>query len=800
MNWKIFSAACVSIVLATFPQNIIGCGPDADPYDYYTSFFHQQLPGARNYQPFYYTSYNFLYDEAEPVATADVLSKEWATYCGNTVTAKDAKAFVTEFAWKDLNNLYYHVEKKQPLKIPDSVLKNNMTTYFMQQKKLEALGYIMYAKKAAPMVGGSADYWQAPVREQDKMDKHIKNGFQLLNVAKDDFIKLRYVYQILRLAHYSQRHKDVIDWYEKYMTFEQSTSVIKNLCTALKAGALFRNKQTDEAAYLFSKTFAANDVKRVSNFLGFNWSVQKGKSREHYLSLCKNNKEKANMLAMFALNSINSELPAMQSIYQLDPGCDALEVLAVREINKAEQNYFTPLLQKEKGGKALYFYWGDGVTDSAMNANKKSTVALADFFHKLATNNNTGNSALFETGAAYLTYILKDYSTAKKYLAAAAGMQPAQKLKDQQQLTQLLISINETNTVDAAFEETILPSLQWLREKAKTEKPVKAGFNEIVQWQIFYRNLMSEVLATRYHQQNEKHKEALCIGAADNIKNNSNNYYSTSNGIYFLRNNLSGKDINQLFALFEDKQPTKFTAFLLANNSIKKTTISDFAGTAYLREYDFTSAIAWFKKATDKKANTINTNPFADLLYDREEALLSEAKFITTKLAFAQEMLRLQQLSATDKANAAKHLYKMATGFYNMTYYGHAWKLVQYYRSGSDGYYIPDEATGFQKEYYGCYKAHEHFEKAMQASTDKNFKARCLFMMAKCAQKNIRKPQYSDFPNYDYEKYDAAEKKYFLLFKNNKYFPQLKKEYGNTPFYETAFDNCSYLRDFVAQK
>jgi hypothetical protein len=135
-----------------------------------------------------------------------------------------------------------------------------------------------------------------------------------------------------------------------------------------------------------------------------------------------------------------------------------------------------------------------------------------------------------------------------------------------------------------------------------------------------------------------------------------------------------------------------------------------------------------------------------------------------------------------------------------MTYYGHAWKLVQYYRSGSDGYYIPDEATGFQKEYYGCYKAHEHFEKAMQASTDKNFKARCLFMMAKCAQKNIRKPQYSDFPNYDYEKYDAAEKKYFLLFKNNKYFPQLKKEYGNTPFYETAFDNCSYLRDFVAQK
>ena len=100
-------------------------------------------------------------------------------------------------------------------------------------------------------------------------------------------------------------------------------------------------------------------------------------------------------------------------------------------------------------------------------------------------------------------------------------------------------------------------------------------------------------------------------------------------------------------------------------------------------------------------------------------------------------MQRLQKISETDKPNAAKYLYKMANGFYNMTYYGHAWKMVQYYRSGSDGYYIPNDATNFQKEYYGCFKAIAYFEKAMAASTDKNFKARCLFMMAKCSQKTI---------------------------------------------------------------
>ena len=136
MNWKIFITVCSSSALISFPQNIIGCGPSADPYDYYTSFFHQNLPDAKNYRPFYYTGYNFLYDDNEPVETADVLAKEWAAYCGSTVTAADAKKFVNKFAWKDLSNLYFNIEKNQPLKIPDSVNQNSMTAYFLRQKKL----------------------------------------------------------------------------------------------------------------------------------------------------------------------------------------------------------------------------------------------------------------------------------------------------------------------------------------------------------------------------------------------------------------------------------------------------------------------------------------------------------------------------------------------------------------------------------------------------------------------------------------------------------------------------------------
>jgi hypothetical protein len=785
--------------MVSFPQNIIGCGPDADPYDYYTSFFHQNLPDAKAYKPFYYTSYNFLYDETEPVQTSDVLAKEWSTYCGNNVIEADAKKFVNKFAGKDLSNLYFNIEKNQSLKIPDSVKRNSMTDYFIQQKDLEALGYIMYAKKVEPFVYGGESSWDLPQRDSVAMAKLIKNGQQLYVVAKKDIFKLKYAYQVLRLAHYSNRYNDVIKWYDEYAANITGNSVLQPLCVALKAGALFRTGKEKEAAYLFSKAFSASAAKRISNYLGFKWSVKYDAPRDEYLQLCKNNKEKADMIALFAMGSIANEVSSMKEIYKLDAGADVLEVLAVREINKLEEKYLTPLLQKEKTGKALYFSWNDNGTDSAVNANSNNAKELMNFLHDVSIEGKVKNVGLFETGAAYTAYMLKDYATAKKYLASALKMNLTQKVKDQWALTNLLVTINEKEKIDAAFEEELLPSIQWLEEKAKSEKPIVAGYSEILQWKAFYRNLMSEILAGRYHQQGDIHKETLAIGAADYIMRTNKDYFGYTNGIEFLRNNVVSKDVEKLFALMDNKQPNKFEAYLLNHNTVKKADVTDFAGTAYLRDYDYANAIVWFKKSADKKAGVINTNPFADLLYDQEEPLSIEAKFSTTKLAFAEEMQRLQKISETDKPNAAKYLYKMANGFYNMTYYGHAWKMVQYYRSGSDGYYIPNDATNFQKEYYGCFKAKTFFEKAMVAGTDKNFKARCLFMMAKCSQKQLHRPQYDEYAN-NYDKMDAAEQKYLLDFKRSQYFPQFIKEYSNTPFYKEAFNSCSYLRDFVRKK
>lgn len=796
MNWKAFITACISAAIVAFPQNIIGCGPEADPYDYYTSFFHQNLPDAKGYRPFYYVGYRAFYDEAEPTEVADVLADEWAAYCGTPVKKADAIKLVNKFAWKDLNNLYYNLEKNQPLKIPDSVKQNSMTAYFMQSKDLEALGYIMYAKQAEPFVLGGDGDWDALKRDSLKMAKLIKNGQQLYAVAQKDIFKQKYAYQFLRLALYSGRYTDVISWYDEYATKINYRSVLQPLSLALKAGALFRSGRQKEAAYLFSKVFAATTAKRISNYLGFTWSVDSKADKKDYLALCKNDTEKAAMLSLFALNSSENTLPDLQEIYKLNPASEELEVLVVREINKLEEKYLTPAMLKQPGGKPFYFTWEDESRDSIMRESEKEVTALASFLHSTAQKNNVTNAGLFETAAAYAAYMTRDYTSTKKYLSAAEKLPLTQKVKDQWALTNLLLTINEKETIDAAFEDQLLPSLRWLEERVKSEKAVILHYWDVQQWRSIYRNLLSEVLAKRYHQQGDLAREALCIGNADWIMKGRQETFTWRNGVDFLRGELMSKDVEKLYALVDNKQPSKFEGYIISRNSVTKKEVVDFAGTSYLREYNYDNAIEWFKKSADKK--TINKNPFADLLYDREEQLPGERSFKTTKLAFAQEMQKLE-LQAKQPASAASSLYKLATGMYNMSYYGHTWELVQYYRSGSDGYYIPKDATGFEKEYYGVYKAHDYFEKAMKASTDKNFKARCLFMMAKCIQKQEHQPQYNEYAS-NWDKLETDQKTFFARFKNNKYFPQFVKEYSGTAFYKEAFNSCSYLRDFVRKK
>ena len=78
-------------------------------------------------------------------------------------------------------------------------------------------------------------------------------------------------------------------------------------------------------------------------------------------------------------------------------------------------------------------------------------------------------------------------------------------------------------------------------------------------------------------------------------------------------------------------------------------------------------------------------------------------------------------------------------------------------------------------------------------STDKEFKAKCTFMLAKCEQKDF---VYTNESRWQY--YDSPLKNPFYRFSmQNKYFKELSTQYKDTPFFTIASRECTYLRDFL---
>ncbi|MEP6948537.1 MAG: hypothetical protein ABI863_04660 [Ginsengibacter sp.] len=791
MKWKICLIAFINICLLTFPYNIIGCGPETDPYDYYTSFFLNNLADAKGYQPFFYTNELFLYDTEEPADAAHATSAEWISYCGNKATREEAYDFVCRYSFDELTTLYENMQKGKNDYLSDSVKINSISKYFLQHKDFEALGYLIYAKKVEPNVTGSWNNWDGSKRDSMQMDLLIKSGKQLYAGTKKDFIKLRYAYQITRLALYSGNIKDCIRYYDEMIGNNKSQSILQDLATSLKAGALLRSGNKYQAALLFSKQFSRSSVKKVSNYMSFDWCVKRldEDDRKNCLALCKTNEEKANLLGLFALGSINNEEVALKTIFALAPKTEMLEVLAVREINKIEENYFSHALSAQKGGDRMYISWEDTEAGEKNNAWLNEAKSLQNFYHEIAQSPATTGKALFETGAAYLSYITKDYDKAKKYLQNISELNPPKKIKDQASLTQLLIMVNEKQVADSTFENAILPQVKWLQKKALEEN--KSFMNKVTgdlqetPWQIFYRNFFAEILAKRYHAQKDIYKEALCIGNGEAITKQS---YSAE---YFLENNVQTKDALTLYKLMKVPKKTAWENFICNNFPVHIDKIKEVIAVSYIRDYNFTLAVQWLGNIKNKELIKLNRNPFADILFDSQDSTFPFDYGNFNKISFLKEMTRLTNKEKQGNATAAD-LYKLAIGYYNMTYYGRSWELIKYYRSGSDGYYVPGDALPFDREYYGCYTAEKYFQKAMNAYTDKNKQARCLFMTAKCAQKRNEKQ-----PAYDFGYNNSKD---FLLFKYNKYFPRLVKDYGKTEFFEEAYNTCSYLKDFVDKK
>ena len=399
--------------------------------------------------------------------------------------------------------------------------------------------------------------------------------------------------------------------------------------------------------------------------------------------------------------------------------------------------------------------------------------------------------------SAYIYLLQGSAANCKKYLDMAGSKKMTPDETDVYQVISTLYIVRKYDKVTPVTEQEMLSGLRQFEQRSTHER----RYSNVME------QLMLAVLKTAYLNQGDTEKAVYCYSKSTSLSRNRNkeNDYSysedyTEEGGQVLER-MTPERLHAVEAFEQKKDKTPFETWLTGNAQYTADMLFELEGTKYLREYQFGKAADVLKKVPRQllKSTTL-PDVMISHLQDLSSWNKSDSAVPYDKLSFAEKMAELQQALAKDPKDG-RAAYQYANGLYNMSYYGKAHHAYDYYHSCSDqnAYYFTNDRKklpAYAQEFYGVGQAKRYYLQAYEYSSDTEVKARCLFMAAKCWQKNAPLlPSKSGESNY----WDYDRKDYYNNAVRNPFFAHLYNMYRNTKFYGTASGTCSYLRDYARQ-
>ncbi len=720
-------------------------GGDEDAWEM-TRFFKPELANRPSYAPLYF-SFARLYDEGWE-ANADAFRRsenlrDWQQFIENLPKTTDIEQLVYKTSVKDLQAV--KASFQNPLVTLKPVLQNNaMVKTLLQKKDAATLDYLIFAKTCEPFALQGDEWSEGGKTVNSQIIKLIAQSEQNYVTATQPFLKLRYAYQGIRLAHYARSYARAVGLYDKLVAPLTLESPVKYWALGHKAGVIRRSGQNNAlAAYLFSVVFDKSESKRINSYYSF--KISSDAEWQKTMTMCKSNHEKATLHFLRAIQPHNLMLEEMKSIYALDPTAEYLDVLLVREINKYEQ-----------AGKEDPYISG-GVN---LNSFKNGNAALKAFIAKVVSEGKIKNKPLWTLALGYCDYLAGKPQEARKTFAQLPAASQTPEVKNQIETFDLMIQLAEVQKLDAATEERLYQAVT----KTKSES---------------LKILMVNVFKDLYKKQGEKAKEFL------------------SNGdLYSLRTEATAPLVEQLLAFADKPKKTSYENEMLNKLKIDKASpkevLLEMKATFLLKDDKLDEAEKIFSSIT-YKTDGIQGNAADEQIKDCHECAENSDKRFSKLQLIGQIKSLKKQATSTDKAQAAEATYRLGNVYYNTTWFGFAWRVMSYYRSYGFSKPQPNQPV---YENYDCSKALNHYNQAAELAKqlgNQELAAKCLFMAAKCEQNDwylrfIPK----DGQDYYYEgippSYAPADRKYFT---------QLKQQYATTEFYKEARAQCFYLNRFA---
>jgi len=742
------------ILVALSPTALLNgqrCSDNRPPFQGYsfinTNLISPAVPGAR-----LFVDLKELEDYARQQGSTQVKGnlEEWQERFCDLHTVQDIGDVIYQSSRSDLESLVTAVKSKR-VPLPYRLGNNAFAKYLKSHQCIETASYLQFAKNCEYYATRRSP-WEKPQLRYQEMDDWITYGVDQLRDTKSHYIRLRYAYQVIRLAHYSKQYEKVLELYDNLMPkIDNDPSIIEDWIEGHRAGAMFAMGKRVEAAYLFSRLFDRCPSKRASAYRSF--SIRNDQEWEACLAKCKTPEEEATLFAIRA-SFPNSKLQVeMMEIYQRDPDSPYLILFLIQEMLKLERNMLGLSFNNQR--RQNKFYYGVPVADSGQRI-----IRLQEFVTQVLKEGLIPKPGLWKIAQGYLSMLAGSFYDARKSFESAREMDLPPILEQQLDAFELALYINALQEINHTIENDIV-DLQ----------NTNAAYRIFEDFPDFLRDRLTEL----YEDGGQPGKAFLMQYAPK-----------------YLKPNIKPELIENLLAVTLKENPSKLEEQIIADgDSTIKQMLLNIKASYLMSEYKFEATIETLKRMERVDWDNYGLfNPFVERIRDCINCPLPSNVPLYNKGELIEALLTKEYEAKAGTGNVAVLNYEIGLAIYNMSYFGQAWRATDFYRSGAslrtaylqDGDNVtphPIFPYGNQ-ENFDCSRARLYFERARLVTDSLELAAKATFMAAKCERNEYYVNRWRP---------DAVQ-----TFDN---FELLFQSYSDTEFYQEVIAECLYFRAYA---
>jgi hypothetical protein len=789
--FRLSTALCISAAAWLHqPVTTISCGPDYDGEDVHiTCFDPSVLPDSlyAGYFPLAIGDAVGLSSEDEfnwPEDTTkrfDRNIEEWGEYLAGRVPLQDIEEFVYDDRVEYLE-LLFDVMRQGDSTISTEIRGSLTAKEILRRGDTAMLRYLIYAKLCESCAFTDPYYWKNEPATPADFAGLIARGRAEYSTCRSETLRLRYGYQLVRLAHYGGFHQEAIHLYDSMVIPNPASSIVRYYTMLQRAGIQAKRQHRGEALYLLSQVFDHHADARWRALHDFN--IDSSITWDTAYAMARTNHERSVLWMMRGLTEYTLDTKPIEEMVRLDPHDPRLDVMLLREVREVERRLYSdrvtksatfrhtmnwrPGAQFEDNDYLWMPYWSDS------SDNQRYATRLAQLAERCADRRLIPNRALWYAVAGYMRIIDGDFNRAERNLDRANVLVEGNRKLDRQILAlRLLAQIRDNHHLSAAVVSQQMEALKWIDQYQSDGRPYVP---EIV------------LLGQKFLKQGDvvRAAGAFARGGDWTAVSAVIDFYATD------------KDLLRLQRILQQPRRSLLDTMLFNSFPYSPLQIVDLRATRMMRRGRFVDAVRlWDELDTSKpylRTTTDTVTVEAIVAAGEFEAVVdtllphqlpSDWKPVYRKFtrpAFAREIFRFQQLARQNPANAERYTFAIARAIFSTARWGYSdqlwdnwmvWRLRYHFSPTRYPFNISPVSSRmvrarntFLREYGSNELARQYFDMVRRTTSNHELAARCAYEMDR-ARKDLKtryhpRPRRQDRTGYNllrtrYRKTDFAE-------------------------------------------